>query len=798
MLKKAVGFLAALAIAASSSTAAFADRSYDKKAAVAVNTDSQEGADAEKPASQEKTEEQIKAEEFAEENCDPQLGKYLDSLEKPTTDFSDIAKEAGGGSDDGILTFGYTNNSLIHNSRFDNMDKVWGIDVSYFQYNIDWNKVKADGIDYAIIRVGYRGYGSGGQLVLDYKFKENIEAAKAAGLDVGVYFYTQAVNTKEAQEEADFVLSYIKDYTLDLPVYYDIESVDYDTGRLDSAGLTKAQKTALCTAFCDRIISKGYKAGVYANMSWLTYQIDGAALGKKYPIWLAHYTTQTNYSGNYSTWQFSSTGKVNGIATSVDMNVDYRDPNGNSNAVGTVTGLSYTTNSDGSVTFKWNKADNAEKYEIFKYDTASKKYTRIGYSYTTQYKTTASASYGYCVRGTKVESNANVYGAYSDVLYMNSGKKITDLKATAGDKSVTLSWSALLGCDNYEIYRLVETPYTNYYTRIDTTTTNSYTENISSSLTNVTYKVRPIFKNGSKLVGGEYSDPVTAVTKLPKVSVPTHTTSTKSSVSVKWSKVKGADGYEVSLYNSATKTYTVQKTVNSSTTTATISGLEAAYGYRVAVRAYATVNGSKVYGNWSSYRTCGTAPEEPSGTYVTQTSGSITLKWNAVSGASSYTVYKKNGGSYTSLGTVSDTTLAVDNTAGNFSTEYVVAASTVINRKALTSAYSAAACLPENPPATPSIISYMSGSDGILTLRWTVSNGCSGYRIYKYDEAKKTYVKVKTVYGEGSVTLSLNDLAANSQFKFRVKAFTKTDTGISWGTSSKTYNARTVSKYVNK
>ena len=122
-----------------------------------------------------------------------------------------------------------------------------------------------------------------------------------------------------------------------------------------------------------------------------------------------------------------------------------------------------------------------------------------------------------------------------------------------------------------------------------------------------------------------------------------------------------------------------------------------------------------------------------------------------------------------------------------------MAASTVINRKALTSAYSAAACLPENPPATPSIISYMSGSDGILTLRWTVSNGCSGYRIYKYDEVKKTYVKVKTVYGEGSVTLSLNDLAANSQFKFRVKAFTKTDTGISWGTSSKTYNARTVS-----
>ena len=97
-----------------------------------------------------------------------------------------------------------------------------------------------------------------------------------------------------------------------MPVYYDIESVDYDTGRLDSAGLSKAQKTALCTAFCDTIIKSGYSAGVYANYTWLNYYIDGAGLGKKYPIWLAHYTSNTNYDQRMDMWQYSGSGTVPG------------------------------------------------------------------------------------------------------------------------------------------------------------------------------------------------------------------------------------------------------------------------------------------------------------------------------------------------------------------------------------------------------------------------------------------------------------------------------------------------------
>ncbi len=137
-------------------------------------------------------------------------------------------------------------------------------------------------MEFVIIRVGYRGYGSAGTLVEDPKFKTYLDGATKAGLKVGVYFYTQAITTAEAKAEAKFVLDRIKGYSLQMPVYYDIESVDYDTGRLDSAGLSKAQKTALCTAFCDTIIKSGYSAGVYANYTWLNYYIDGAGLGKKF------------------------------------------------------------------------------------------------------------------------------------------------------------------------------------------------------------------------------------------------------------------------------------------------------------------------------------------------------------------------------------------------------------------------------------------------------------------------------------------------------------------------------------
>ena len=191
-----------------------------------------------------------------------------------------------------------------------------GIDVSKWNGNIDWNAVKNSGIEYVIIRCGYRG-SSQGALIEDPKYKTNIQGAINAGLKVGVYFFTQAISEAEAVEEASMVLELVKNYKISYPIFLDVEA---SGGRADS--IDKATRTAVCKAFCQTIQSGGYTAGVYANKNWLTEKIDASALGS-YKIWLAQYADKPTYSGRYDIWQYQSTGKVSGINGDVDMNWSY-------------------------------------------------------------------------------------------------------------------------------------------------------------------------------------------------------------------------------------------------------------------------------------------------------------------------------------------------------------------------------------------------------------------------------------------------------------------------------------------
>lgn len=211
--------------------------------------------------------------------------------------------------------------SLIHNSRFADCVQLDGIDVSRFQGDIDWNAVASDGVDFAIVRVGYRGY-DGGLLVTDSMYDANMKGAIAAGLDVGAYFFTQAITEKEAIEEAQLVISKLKNYHVTMPVYIDIEDISSD-GRLERANLTIKQRTAIVEAFCNAIEEAGYDAGVYASKSYYLDNLDPDYLSTKYKIWLAHYTTETNYKGDYHVWQYSSTGTVKGISTPADRDVMY-------------------------------------------------------------------------------------------------------------------------------------------------------------------------------------------------------------------------------------------------------------------------------------------------------------------------------------------------------------------------------------------------------------------------------------------------------------------------------------------
>ena len=192
-----------------------------------------------------------------------------------------------------------------------------GIDVSRYQGNIKWDQVASDGIEYAIIRLGLRGYGSG-KIVIDNNYEANMAGAKAAGLDVGVYFYSQAVTEQEALEEVNFIVENLKGYDIKLPVVLDMEYVTGDEGRANA--LSQSERTKIAIAFCDAIKEAGYEAMIYGNMRTFLMMLDLTQL-EDYPKWFAYYNLPLYYPYKFDMLQYSESGKVKGIDAKCDLNI---------------------------------------------------------------------------------------------------------------------------------------------------------------------------------------------------------------------------------------------------------------------------------------------------------------------------------------------------------------------------------------------------------------------------------------------------------------------------------------------
>ena len=257
------------------------------------------------------------------------------------------ASESQGGADASVLydistqaaaiTTTWAGKTYTHNDfNAVDCDIVPCIDVSYHQGTIDWKKVKNAGIDYVILRAGYRASASG-TLNKDKMFETYIKDAQKAGLKVGAYIYSQAISVEEAEAEANFILNRIKNYTIDLPVVFDYEYYGAQEGRLYNAHLSKSEKTKCAEAFCKKVSAAGYQAMVYANASFCESELDTAALHKKYQIWMARYNSYSykesrdkgvRYGGQIDFWQCSESAKVDGIdSTSVDFNWWYKSKN---------------------------------------------------------------------------------------------------------------------------------------------------------------------------------------------------------------------------------------------------------------------------------------------------------------------------------------------------------------------------------------------------------------------------------------------------------------------------------------
>ena len=197
-----------------------------------------------------------------------------------------------------------------------------GIDVSKHQGNIDWTKVAADGVEFAFIRVGLRGYGTEGKLVEDEYFEQNVKGALQAGIKVGVYFYSQAITDEELLEEANLVLEKVKPYNIELPIVFDVEKVSGGKGRANA--LRVEERTRLTALFCQTIQDAGYKPMIYHNMEMATLMLDLGQL-EQYDKWFAYYNDDLYYPYAYKVWQYTEKGAVDGINEEVDLNIWFGD-----------------------------------------------------------------------------------------------------------------------------------------------------------------------------------------------------------------------------------------------------------------------------------------------------------------------------------------------------------------------------------------------------------------------------------------------------------------------------------------
>ena len=196
-----------------------------------------------------------------------------------------------------------------------------GTDISKLQDYVDFVKVKKAGIQFVMLRVGARGYGSG-QLILDDYFADNLKRATDAGLEVGVYFFSQAITKEEAIEEANMVIENLGDYKISYPVAFDMEKIENDTARTDT--LSRSERTEITKAFLDTIQTAGFKPLIYGNKEWLIKEIDMSKL-TDYDVWLSQQKDIPDYPYQYTMWQYSLEGSVDGIAGYANMNISFID-----------------------------------------------------------------------------------------------------------------------------------------------------------------------------------------------------------------------------------------------------------------------------------------------------------------------------------------------------------------------------------------------------------------------------------------------------------------------------------------
>ncbi len=694
---------------------------------------------------------------------DPSYHKYVDRLMNGLTEGSELAAPVASAALPMYLPMSalYGADKLVHQDRFANVPKSYGIDVCYFQGNIDWEKVKAQGVSFCILRAGYRGYGKAGTLVLDDKFLEYLKGAKAAGLEVGVYFYTQAITVAEAKEEADFVYKYIKGWELDLPVYFDMETVENAVGRLDSAGLTTEQKTDIVEAFCDRIAEHGYRSGVYSNPQWMTYYLNAKRLQAKYPLWLANYTTCTKFAGNFDIWQYAA-GRVEGVSSPLaDLNVRYHlytAPAAPAN-FGTAAEIS------DKVTLCWDAVPGAEGYEVFKRGNSDTTAVSLGAqkALTRSIDLTAD-NYYYYVMSYITVNGKRVYSEPSEELALSKFVPTAFGCSERTTTSLTLSWTGVENAVSYSVGML--NSETGSFTVIANTSETSWTVTGLEPAAAYTFKIRALTESNGKVYYKRYSPEVVLGTQDNKITGLKFVTKTADSVSIKWNaSAAEIAGYQVLRYDEARQVYVSAGMTNQ--TEFTVGGLKEGTAQKFRVRSFYRTASELVYGVESGVLNCATKCAAPTNVKTVSTDTNYTVYWTAPAGANGYMVYAAAYGSKpVQIGETKELKYTVPVTAKGMYSVYVRPYIKRGNTRyyGVSSATVTAVC-----GKTAPTVKIASAAQTTLTASWNTVPYATGYEAYIKAPGSASFIRRGTL-SASAVKYIFTGLTAGSAYSVKVKA----------------------------
>lgn len=656
--------------------------------------------------------------------------------------------------------------SVSHDSRFQGYGRLKGIDISKWNDITSWSSLAKE-VDFAIIRCGNRSV-KGSGLSKDPKFHEYMKAAQSAGLEVGVYIYSQAITEQEAREEANLALEMCKGYTFRLPIVIDYEY--YTSGRLKNAKLSKNQRTKICRAFCEVIEAAGYPAMIYANKSMLIDDMNGEQLAQEgYEIWLAHWVNSSNYANTYTYWQYTDRGHVNGINGYVDMNYYYKLPEAK---------LSRTYCCANGVRLFWNKVDLADQYRIYRKKEGTTAWTELGVvsgaDPLTYLDKTAQAgvAYRYAVQSCDGTVRAAYDRTGTAVVYQPQ-LSLTDAKIeTSG---VRLIWTPMDGYDGYRIYRRSGTAgqWTLVTTITDPTQGNYLDTQVAGGSLGGSYSYTIRGLSGGR-PSASYDTYGLQVTWLnPPVLVSADTGS--SGMLVRWKAVDQADGYYV--YRLEQQKWNHIATVKGCNISTYLDKAAYAFGksYTYTVRAYADSSRS----SYDKEGVSGICMKTPKLVSAKAVSSGIQITWEPTDLATQYYIYRKTGkDTWNLLKKVTETTFLDKTAEDGVSYTYTVRGATDGGRSSYDTKGVSALHL-----ATPAPKADRTSTS--VKISWPTVTGAVKYRVYRRTTGRWQSLGTTT---NTSFTDPITALTANTTYFYTVRAYDSNGLSSSYHSTGAAYH----------